>query len=138
MFEIDDKMLDDLGVGALQGKEREEFKAYVKNTLQDRVGKKLTDGMDDSVLDEFGYFMDGNVDGMKQWLAAHVPDYESDPNFVRLKQNNPDADEGDVLAAYGQLAWLQVNCPNYPEIVSQTLDEIKHEIADNREAILGA
>ena len=72
MFEIDDNLLNELGLGALAGQEREEFKDYVKTTLQERVGEKLTAGMPDEVLDEFGYFMDGNVAGMKKWLWANT------------------------------------------------------------------
>ena len=39
MFEIDDNLLNELGLSELAGQEREEFKDYVKTTLQERVGE---------------------------------------------------------------------------------------------------
>ena len=137
MFQIDDNLLNELGLAELAGQEREEFKEYIKTTLQERVGERLTDGMSDETLDEFGYFMDGNVDGMKQWLSQHVPNYQDDPNFQQVRDSNPDASEADILSSYGSLAWLQINRPDYPDVVKQTMDELKREITENRDAILG-
>ena len=54
MFQIDDNLLKELGVDSLKGQEREDFKEFLRNTLQERVGEKLTDGMSDEKLDEFG------------------------------------------------------------------------------------
>lgn len=137
MFEIDDNLLDELGLGALTGQERAEFKEYVKTTLQERVGERLTEGMSDETLDEFGYFMDGNVDGMKQWLNNHIENYQQDPNYQQFVAANPNASEADILSSYGSLAWLQVNRPDYSEVVKQTLDGLREEISKNRDAILG-
>ncbi len=138
MFEIDDKMLDELGLNELEGNKREQFKSFLRDTLQERVGEKLTKGMPEQTLDEFGYFMDGNIEGMKKWLSANVPDYANDPNFIQFKQRNPNATEADILASYGSLAWLQTNRPDYPEVVKQALEEIKQEVRDNKQAILNA
>lgn len=137
MFEIDDSLLDELGLGSLAGQERAEFKEYVKTTLQERVGERLTEGMSDETLDEFGYFMDGNVDGMKQWLNNHIENYQQDPNYQQFVAANPNASEADILSSYGSLAWLQVNRPDYSEVVKQTLDGLREEISKNRDAILG-
>ena len=137
MFEIDDSLLDELGLGALTGQERAEFKEYVKTTLQERVGERLTEGMSDETLDEFGYFMDGNVDGMKQWLNDHIENYQQDPNYQQFVAANPNASEADILSSYGSLAWLQVNRPDYSEVVKQTLDGLREEISKNSDAILG-
>ena len=137
MFQVDDNLLDQLGLGALAGAEREEFKDYIKTTLQERVGEQLTDGMSDETLDEFGYFMDGNVEGMKKWLAAHVPDYQNDPDFQAFAAKNPNASEADILGSYGSLAWLRVNRPDYPQVVANVMNDLKSEIVANRQAILG-
>lgn len=138
MFEIDDKMLDELGLSELKGNERDQFKGFMRDTLQERVGEKLTKGMSEKTLDEFGYFMDGNVEGMKKWLNENVPDYANDPNYIQFKQHNPKATEADILASYGSLAWLQINRPDYSEVVKQTLEDLKQEIRDNKQAILNA
>ncbi|MGB4762812.1 MAG: DUF5663 domain-containing protein [Candidatus Saccharimonas sp.] len=42
-----------------------------------------------------------------------------------------------MLAEYASLKWLGINRPNYKEVVSQTMTELKAEIIANRDAILG-
>lgn len=138
MFQVDDKLLNDLGLGALEGQERADFIEYIKTTLQERVGERLTEGMSNEALDQFGYFMEGNVEGMKKWLEQNVPNYQSEESFVKFRNNNPNASEADVLSSYGSLAWLQVNRPDYPEVVRTTMSELRDEIAANRDAILGS
>ena len=95
------------------------------------------DWVEKDYLHDLVRFMDGNVDGMKQWLSQHVPNYQDDPNFQQFRDSNPDASEADILSSYGSLAWLQTNRPDYPDVVKQTMDELKREIAENRDAILG-
>lgn len=136
MFQIDDDLLEQMGVSALQGKDREEFKDFLRTTLQERVGDRLTDGMSDEKLDEFGYFMDGDVEAMKGWLNANVPNYQNEESYLTFKNSNPDVDEQDILSSYGSLMWLQINCPDYPQIVKQTMEEIKKDVLANRQAII--
>lgn len=137
MFQVDDDFLDSLGLQSLAGAEREEFKRYLRSTLQERVGERLTEGMSDDTLDEFGLFMDGNVAGMKQWLDRHLPGYENSQDFIEFQRNNAGASESDILSSYGSLAWLQVNRPDYPDVVRDTMEELRQEIISNRDAILG-
>ena len=138
MFQIDDNLLKELGVDSLKGQEREDFKEFLRNTLQERVGEKLTDGMSDEKLDEFGYFMDGDINGMKSWLAEHAPNYENDEAFKQFKANNTDLGEADILGSYGSLLWLQDTRPDYPQVVEQTMNELKAEVKSNKDAILQA
>lgn len=138
MFQIDDNLLKELGVDSLKGQEREDFKEFLRNTLQERVGEKLTDGMSDEKLDEFGYFMDGDINGMKSWLAEHAPNYENDEAFKQFKANNTDLSEADILGSYGLLLWLQDTRPDYPQVVEQTMNELKAEVKSNKDAILQA
>lgn len=136
MYNIDDKFLDELGLSSLTGEEREAFKEYVNDTLQERIGDRLTKGMSDETLDEFAYFMDGNIDEMKKWLSKHMSGYENDPNFQKFKDSNPEASESDILSSYGSVAWLQFNCPNYLDIVNNAIKEMRDEITKNRDVIL--
>lgn len=136
MFNIDDKFMDEIGLGALPEDEKKAFEDYARNELQERVGERLTEGMDDDTLDEFGYFMDGDLDGMRNWLNAHKPDYRNDSVYKQLVASNPGASETDVLSSYGSLAWLQAHRPDYPKVVEQVMNELKQEIIDNRNAIV--
>lgn len=136
MFQIDDGLLKELGLDSLRGQEREDFKEFMRDTLWARVGEELTDGLSDKQLEEFGYFMDGNVDGMKSWLAQHAPGYQEDEAYKQFKATNTDLSEADVLGSYGSLLWLQKTRPGYPQVVEQKMDELKAEIKSNKDAIL--
>lgn len=138
MFQIDDGLLKELGLDSLRGQEREDFKEFMRDTLWARVGEELTDGLSDKQLEEFGYFMDGNVDGMKSWLAQHAPGYQEDEAYEQFKAANTDLSEADVLGSYGSLLWLQKTRPGYPQVVEQKMDELKAEIKSNKDAILQA
>lgn len=138
MFQIDDGLLKELGLDSLRGQEREDFKEFMHDTLWARVGEELTDGLSDKQLEEFGYFMDGNVDGMKSWLAQHAPGYQEDEAYKQFKAANTDLSEADVLGSYGSLLWLQKTRPSYPQVVEQKMDELKAEIKSNKDAILQA
>lgn len=138
MFQIDDGLLKELGLDSLREQEREDFKEFMRDTLWARVGEELTDGLSDKQLEEFGYFMDGNVDGMKSWLAQHAPGYQEDEAYKQFKAANTDLSEADVLGSYGSLLWLQKTRPSYPQVVEQKMDELKAEIKSNKDAILQA
>ena len=134
--QIGDELLKELGIDDLTGSEREDFKDFIRNTLHERVGARLTEGMPDEKLDEFGCFMDGDVPAMKRWLSANVPDYEKDENFKQYRQSNPDISEEDLLSNYGSLMWLQLLRPDYSEVVRQTMEELKAEIKADSQAII--
>jgi hypothetical protein len=89
---------------------------FVCRALEMLVGERLTDGMSDDMLDEFGFFVDQDEAGMARWFAANLPDYESRDDFQGLRAANPDADPTAVAAEYGAMQWLQRHRPDYPEV----------------------
>jgi len=137
MFKLDNKFLDDLGLGTLPEDQKKAFLQHIYSELEIRVGEKLTSGMSDEMLDEFGYFVDKNVEKMKEWFSAKLPDYASAEDFNKLKESAKDADEATLLSEYGAMKWLQLNRPDYPQVVVATLEELKKEIAENKDKILG-
>ena len=46
--------------------------------------------------------------------------------------------EADILGSYGSLLWLQDTRPDYPQVVEQTMNELKAEVKSNKDAILQA
>jgi hypothetical protein len=40
------------------------------------------------------------------------------------------------MSEYGAMKWLQLNRPDYPQVVAAVLEEIKGEIKSNKDAIL--
>ena len=136
MFRLDDKFLEDLGLGALPQEQKQAFLQHIYSELEMRVGEKLTEGMSDELLDEFGYFVDMNMDGMNKWFSDNLPDYADRDDFKQLKEANAQAPEAAIMSEYGAMKWLQLNRPDYPQVVAAVLEEIKGEVRANKDAIL--
>jgi len=136
MFKLDNKFLDDLGLGSLPEEQKKEFLKHIYSELEIRVGGKLTEGMSDAMLDEFGFFVDKDIDKMKEWFAAKLPDYATQADFTELQAKAAGADEATLLSEYGAMKWLQMNRPDYPKVVAETLEELKKEISTNKDKIL--
>jgi hypothetical protein len=137
MFKLDNKFLEELGLGSLPEEQKKAFLQHIYSELESRVGVKLTNGMSDEKLDEFACFVDRDEPKMRAWFAANLPEYETQPDFVKMKKAVPNADEPTLLSEYGAMKWLQINRPDYPKVVTDTLEELKTEIRANKDSILG-
>ena len=138
MEDLDDKFLDNLGLGALPEDVKQDFLQHIRAELESRTGEALTSGMSDEQLDEFGVFVDQDESKVDGWLTTNVPGYQTSEEYSALKSAAGDAQEIDVKSQYGAMKWLQKNRPNYPQVVADTLAGIREEIAANKDAILGS
>lgn len=139
MFQLDDKFLEEVGLGSLPAEQREAFLEHFKEQLHIRVGTRLSDGLSDEQMDEFESFMDRDTEKVITWLAKNTPDYQNDDIFNRLKQGAPEGiPEIVILSEYASLKWLGLNRPDYRDVVTATVGELRDEVIANREAILGA
>lgn len=77
MFQLDDNLLQQLGLGSLPAEEKNKMLAHIYETLELRVGMRLADQMTDAQLDEFEGFIDRNdEEGALHWLETNFPDYK--------------------------------------------------------------
>ena len=77
MFQLDDNLLQQLGLGSLPPAEKNKMLAHIYETLELRVGMKLAEQMSDAQLDEFEAFIDKNDEaGALKWLETNFPDYK--------------------------------------------------------------
>lgn len=136
MFKLDDKFLEELGLGSLPEEQKKAFLQHIYSELEMRVGERLTEGMSDELLDEFGYFVDMNEEGMKKWFGENLPDYAERDDYKQLRQANAQAPETAIMSEYGAMKWLQLNRPDYPQVVQAVLEDLKTEIRSNKDAIL--
>jgi hypothetical protein len=137
MFQLDDQFLKDLGLDKLPEDQREAFLAHIYSELELRVGVKLSDGLSDDQLGEFESFVDRDDDKVRSWVSVNAPNYMSDESYNVLKSSAPaEADEATILAEYASLKWLGMNRPNYKDVVSQVLEDLKREIVTNKDTIL--
>ncbi len=138
MFQLDDKFLQDVGLGDLPEDQKKLFLDHFREQLELRVGTRLSEGLSDAQLEEFESFIDRKDDRVNAWLAANVPNYEEDTIYQQLKAGAPEQiPQNVVLAEYASLKWLGLNRPDYKDVVTATMNELKSEIIANRDAILG-
>jgi len=137
MVQLDDNFLKDLGVVNLPENEKQILLQHIYEELEMRVGGKLADGFNDDQMREFDAITQRDESGVKAWLAANLPDYAQLEDYQRFMSEvgveNPPI---EALADYTATKWLEVNKPDYRDVVAAVLAEIKNEIIANRDAIL--
>ena len=139
MFQLDDQFLQDVGLGALPAEQKQMFLDHFREQLELRVGTRLSEGLSDAQLEEFESFIDRNDEKVNAWLDTNVPQYDQDQIYQQLKAGAPaEIPQNVVLAEYASLKWLGINRPDYRQVVSATMEELKSEIIANRDAILGS
>lgn len=138
MFQLDDQFLEDVGLANLPEEQKKPFLQHVYEQLEYRVGVRLSEGMSDDQLEEFEAIIDGKADTVSAWVAQHAPDYATDQLYVKIQTASglPVGDER-LLAEYTATKWLEVNRPDYRDVVSSTLATLKEEIRNDQAAILG-
>jgi hypothetical protein len=138
MFQLDDTFLKDVGLDGLSDEQKKPFLQHVYEELELRVGTRLSDGMSDVQLEEFEAIIDRKMEIVDPWLAQNVPNYQADSAFTRLQQvTQLQATDPTLKAEFAATKWLEMNRPNYREVVAQVLEELKREIISNRDSILG-
>jgi len=138
MFRLDDQFLKDIGLDSLPEEQKKPFLQHIYSELELRVGTRLSDGLSDAQLEEFEKIIDRDQDKIQNWLAEHAPNYMQEEAFAKLQKatglepNNP-----GLVAEYTATKWLEVNRPDYRQVVATVLEDLKREIAGNRDTILG-
>ncbi len=139
MFQLDDKFLADIGLDTLPEEQKQAFLQHIYEELELRVGTRLSDGLSDDQLAEFEKIIDRDQAAIDAWIATHVPDYVNDEVFKRMQTAlKLEATDPTLKAEFVATKWLEVNRPDYRDVVKAVLDELKSEIVNNRDAILGA
>lgn len=137
MFQLDDQFLSDIGLADLPEDQRKPFLQHVYDQLEYRVGIRLSEGMTDAQLEEFEAIIDKKADVIDAWVAQYAPDYVGDELFTKIQQaTNLPAESPVLKSEYAATKWLEVNRPDYRDVVASTLDQLKQEIIQNRDAIL--
>ena len=138
MFRLDDQFLKDIGLDQLPEDQKKPFLQHIYSELELRVGTRLSDGLSDAQLEEFEQIIDRKEDKIHEWLANHAPQYSQEAAFGKLMEATKlPADDPRLIAEYTATKWLEVNRPDYRDVVAAVLDELKKEILSNRDAILG-
>lgn len=138
MFRLDDQFLKDIGLDGLPEDQKKPFLQHIYSELELRVGTKLSDGLTDAQLEEFESIIDRDETKIQEWLAQHAPTYMQEEAFGKLQQATKlEANDPRLIAEYTATKWLEVNRPDYRQVVAQVLEDLKREITGNKDAILG-
>ena len=137
---LDKQFLKDIGLDDLPEEQKKPFLQYVYDKLELAVGMELAAGLTEEQEEEFGYIIDRRDDVITSWIAQYAPNYQDEEAFQRIMQTYGVSDPNDksLRDEYAATKWLEVNCPTYREIVMNTMESLKQEIINNKEAILGA
>jgi len=139
MFQLDDQFLKDIGLADLPEEQRKPFLQHVYDQLEYRVGVRLSEGMSDAQLEEFEAIIDRKEDIVNSWIQTNAPGYAAEEVFHKIQQASGLAADNPVLKAeYAATKWLEINRPDYRDVVAKTLEELKSEINTNRDVILGS
>lgn len=137
MFQLDDQFLQDIGLADLPEEQRKPFLQHVYDQLEYRVGVRLSEGMSDTQLEEFESIIDRKPEVIEAWVAQYAPDFLNEELYGKIQAaSGLPAGDPRIKAEYAATKWLEVNRPDYRDVVSKTLDELKQEIGQNRSAIL--
>jgi len=137
MFQLDDQFLEDIGLNALPEEQRKPFLQHVYDQLEYRVGISLSEGMSDEQLLEFEKIIDRDQEVISAWIAQYAPNFQSEEVFMKLQQaSGLSSGSPELQAEYAATKWLEVNRPDYRDVVARTLDGLKQEIVQNRDTIL--
>lgn len=138
MFQLDDQFLQDIGLSALPEEQKKPFLQHVYDQLEYRVGLRLSEGMSDEQLEQFEAIIDKKPDVIDAWVMQYAPNYTADELFTKIQvASGLAATDPLIKSEYAATKWLEVNRPDYRDVVAKTLEELKAEIGQNREAILG-
>ncbi len=138
MFQLDDKFLADIGLNDMPDDQKQAFLQHIYEELELRVGTRLSEGLSDQQLEEFEKIIDKDQAVIDNWLAVHVQDYTGDEIFKRMQQAlRLDPADPNLKSEYVATKWLEVNRPDYRDVVKSVLEELKAEIMSNKDAILG-
>lgn len=138
MFQLDDNFLKDLGLDNLPEDQKAAFLQHIYEELELRVGTRLAEGLSDKQLSEFESLIERDEQKVQEWLQQNLPDYQSRPDYQKLQEQTKDqnVDQVAVLSEYAATKWLELNRPDYRDVVAAVLEELKSEIAANRDNIL--
>lgn len=137
MFQLDDQFLQDIGLADLPEEQKKPFLQHVYDQLEYRVGVRLSEGMSDEQLEEFEAIIDRKPDVIESWVTQNAPDFANDDLYLKIQSaSGLQPNDPQLKAEYAATKWLEVNRPDYRDVVAETLEELKKEINSSRDAIL--
>ena len=139
MIQLNDEFLVDVGLADLPSAERPALLQMIYSEIELRVGTALSEGLSNAQLDEFEAIIDRIPDRVLVWIDSHTPDFENDPVYRRMcNLMEGTATPSQILCEYAATKWLEVNRPDYKEVVAVEVEKIAQEIRGRAPQILAS
>lgn len=136
MFQFDESFLETVGLSGMPEEEKENFLQYAQDQLEVRIGEKMSKGLSEEQLDEFERIIDNDQETVQKWLA-NAGDYKNDEIYKKLLDGSEVAeDTPEFLNDYVTAKWLEQNCPQYQDIIRESIEGLQQEITQQKDAIL--
>ena len=136
-MKINEQFLDEVGLGELPPQEKQAFLEYLYSEVELRVGDALSKDMTPEQVVEFKKIADKDSSFIVHWLSAFVPMYHSDTLFEKMQKNTGyDVADTRLLSEYAATKWLELNRPDYAQIVADVVSKIRQEIIENKDQLL--
>ena len=136
MYQFDESFLDSVGLSGMPEEQKQSFLQYAQDQLEVRIGEKMSEGLSDEQLDEFERIIDNDQETVQKWLAD-LGDYKNDETYKKLLDGSEDEEDSpQFLADYVTAKWLDRNCPQYQDIIKESIEGLQAEISSQKEEIL--
>ena len=129
--------LAEVGLSNLPADKKEAFLTQAKEELELRIGKKMSENLNEAQIAEFEGIMSNDQQVIRKVVSELGMDFRTDPIYRKLLDSYG-VKEGtwEIIGEYLSIKWVQKECPNYAELVKSALAELKAEIKQNAAAIL--
>lgn len=136
-MKLDNDFLAEVGLQDMPEERKKAFLEHVQDELEVRVGEKISDGMTLEQVKEFERVVSNDQEAIRKMVLDMKQDFRQDETYKQiLERHGVSQGNWEILAEYLSVKWIQNNCPNYREIVTEVKERLKNEIVQNREQLL--
>lgn len=137
MLKLNNDFLLEMGLGDMAEEHKKPFLKYIYEQLELRVGEVISKGMTPDQIDEFKRIAANDSAFSSRWLSENDPAYRTNSLFINiLESTGYDEHDPRALINYVSARWLQLNKPDYSQIVANEISNIRREITANRHKLI--
>ena len=136
-MDIDESFLNEVGLSEMPEEQKSAFLSHTQDELEMRVGEKMSEGLSVEQMEEFEGIMKNDQEVIRKLILDMKKDFREDEIYKKiLKKHNVEQGDWAILGEYLSVKWIQKNRPEYREIVSSVMENLKNEIRESAPQIL--
>ena len=135
MFKFDEDFLEEVGLTDMPEEQKTAFLEYAQDQFETRIGEKMSEGLNEAQLEEFGKIADNDPETVQR-LLNEAGDYKNSSIYQALLNNGMEDGSIDTINNFVTATWLNKNCPNYVQILENVLNDLEEEIRSQKDMIL--